>query len=116
MSILIGPDGNFFVQRKLINEQVAPVTVGEFSLSPEAFNFVEHDLSADTAEQIFKLIPTDMQAMCKQKDLIPTKAGLFQSDRDAMSERRSQASQTPRINNGDEIHFIFGGANRFTPR
>lgn len=51
-----------------------------------------------------------MQALCQDKKLLPTKASIFNNQTVESSKSRSDNSQIPHINSGDEIHFFFDGS------
>lgn len=110
MSILINAQGKVLADEEAINLLLSPVKVGHFSISDSAKDFLQDRLSAENVNQLFQFIPDEMQAFCRYKNLIPTRASIFQTQADKNSQTRSSASQTPHINEGNEIHFFFAGS------
>lgn len=110
MSILIDQNGKALAKEDAINLLLSPVLVGKFILSTEAKQFIGDELNEHNVNQLFQFIPKNMQALCQDKKLIPTKASIFKKKDSDPSQTRSEASQTPHINAGDEIHFFFDGS------
>ena len=110
MSILIDVSGKILTKERIVNQLLAPVQVGKFVISEEATKFIENELNEHNANQLFQFIPKDMHAFCQDKKLIPTKASIFKKQAGDVSQSRSEASQTPHINSGEEIHFFFDGS------
>lgn len=113
MSILINGKGLIYVDNVNINKFLAPILVGRFSISREAREFIKSTLKSQNADQLFRFIPNDMQKFCSEKDLIKTKASIFTKAAQSSDQKRSDASETPHINEGNEIHFIFAGSYIF---
>lgn len=110
MSILIDQKGKVFVKEEVLNQLLYPVQIGKFSLSNETKQFIENELNEHNTNLLFEFIPLDMQEYCLRKKLIPTKASIFKKQEGEISQTRSDASQTPHINSGDEVHFFYGGS------
>lgn len=98
--MLIDGNGKIFTKETAINRLLFPVRTGTFSISDEAKKFIKTKLNGANADQLFQFIPKEMQALCQEKKLMPTKASVFQNQVD-VSQSRSEASQTPHINSGD---------------
>lgn len=109
MGVLIDENGKVLTDENFINELLSPVLIGKFIISNEAHNLLA-DLSDDNANQLFQFIPKEMQDFCRNKNLIPTKASIFKENDQVSTQTRSEASQTPHINVGDELHFFFDGS------
>lgn len=109
MSILIDASGKVLTNENIVNQLLSPVHIGKFIIPIEAHNLLS-DLSDHNANQLFQFIPKEMQDLCKNKNLIPTKASIFKKNEQALPQARSEASQIPHINAGDELHFIFDGS------
>jgi cupin superfamily acireductone dioxygenase involved in methionine salvage len=110
MSILIDQNGKVFVNESAVNKLLSPVQIGKFVISHDAKQFIEAELNESNANQLFQFIPKDMHAFCQDKKLIPTKASIFKRQAIELSQTRSEASQTPHINSGEESHFFFDGS------
>lgn len=106
MSILIDPKGRVFAKEGVVNQLLEPVQIGKFVISDKAKQFIVNALNEGNVNQLFHFIPEDMQTLCQEKKLIPTKASIFKKQ----GEERSEVSQTPHINAGDELHFFFDGS------
>lgn len=105
MSLLIDKSGKIYENDSLVNQHLSPVQIGKFGISNEARQFIATDLNESNADQLFQFIPQEMDQFCRQnKKLIPTKASVFKE------APRSVTSQTPHINEGDEIHLFFDGS------
>lgn len=105
MSILIDQGGKIYENDSLVNQHLSPVQIGKFGVSEGAKKFITSGLNESNADQLFQFIPQEMDQFCRQeKKLIPTKASVFRE------APRSVTSQTPHINEGDEIHFFFDGS------
>ena len=110
MSILIDSKGKVFTREDLVNQMLFPVQVGNFIISHEAKQFIKIELDEDNVNQLFKFIPNNMLSLCQEKNLIQTKASIFKTKSEETSRSRSEASQIPHINSGDELHFFFDGS------
>lgn len=110
MSILIDSKGKAFGKEDLINQILSPVQIGNFTISHEAKKFIDNELKEENANQLFQFIPGNMRLLCEEKKLIQTKASVFKKQAEELSHSRSEASQTPHINSGDELHFFFDGS------
>lgn len=108
MSVLIDNNGNAYTNEQSINNLLSPVKIGKFLISAEATKFITDDLNETNANQLFQFVPT--AGIHRDKKLIPTKASIFKSIAGQLSQSRSEASQTPHINSGDESHFFFDGS------
>lgn len=113
MSLLISQNGEIFGNDVLINQRIFPVQVGKFRISDDANKFIMTSLDESNAEKLFQFIPQKMDQFCRnEKRLIPTKASVFKRQPEDASQKRSESSQTPHINEGNEVHFFFGGSYR----
>jgi cupin superfamily acireductone dioxygenase involved in methionine salvage len=110
MSVLIDENGKILTKESIANQLLTPVQFGKFIISDEATKFLENELNEHNTNQLFQFIPKEMLALCEDKNLIPTKASIFKTQTEDMSQARSEASQVPHINSGDEMHFFFGGS------
>jgi len=110
MSILINSNGKVFSKENLVNQILSPVQSGSFIVSHEAKQFIQDELNEDNANQLFQFVPNNMRSLCQEKKLIQTKASVFNKQAEESSQSRSEASQTPHINSGDELHFFFDGS------
>jgi mannose-6-phosphate isomerase-like protein (cupin superfamily) len=110
MCILIDSNGKIFANEASINRILSPVQVGNFSICNEAKNFIKAEMNEGNANRLFDFIPQDMLIFCQEKKLIQTKASVFKKSAEQLSQSRSDASQTPHINSGNEIHFFFDGS------
>lgn len=113
MSVLINTVGDVFVNNDLINKLLNPVLVGSFDISDVAKEFVKNKLDSQNTDQLFLCVPTKMQKFCSEKKLIKTRASIFKSATQSSDQKRSDASEKPHINEGNEIHFIFAGSYIF---
>ena len=110
MCVLIDSNGKIFATEDSINQILSPVQVGIFSIFNEAKDFIKTEMNEGNANKLFDFIPQDMLIFCQEKKLIQTKASVFKKSAEQLSQSRSDASQTPHINSGNEIHFFFGGS------
>lgn len=110
MSLLINQQGIVITETASINKCLQPVNIGRFSLSREAENFINNSLSESTVQNLYKYIPSELKQLCAEKKLIQTNASIFKPSATQQSDIRASASQTPHINEGNEIHFIFDGS------
>jgi len=110
MSILIDSKGKVFAKENLVNQILSPVQTGKFIISHEAGQFIENELNEENANKLFQFIPANMHVLCQEKKLIKTKASVFKKQEGELSHSRSESSQTPHINSGDELHFFFDGS------
>lgn len=111
MSILISQSGKVSVNTLDVNQVLAPVEIGNFTISRAAAQFIDEELSEHNVINLFQFIPEDLKNLCKDRKLIPTKASIFKTQvANSLSQTRSDVSQTPHINEGDELHFFFAGS------
>ncbi len=110
MSILIDQNGKVFANKEKANQLLLPVKIGKFEIKSETKKFIENDLNELNVDTLFQCIPTEMKDFCQYKKIFPTKASIFKSKQQEETEKRSEVSQIPHINAGDEIHFFFGGS------
>lgn len=115
MSLLIDPTGKVFENEAIVNQHLSPVQIGKFEISIETKEFINKELNDSNTDQLFGFIPEEMDQFCRQdRKLIPTKASIFrlnpQEKQQDTAQKRSESSQTPHINEGNEIHFIFEGS------
>jgi cupin superfamily acireductone dioxygenase involved in methionine salvage len=111
MSLLIDQNGHVFENSVRINQLLSPVQVGRFIISDDAREFMKNDMDDSNVDHLFRFIPKEMDQLCRQtKGLVPTKASVFKLTQQAGSQERSDASQTPHINAGNEVHFFFDGS------
>jgi hypothetical protein len=110
MCILFDEKGKVFTNEDIVNQLLSPVQTGKFTISNEAEKFIEAELNENNASQLFQFIPKEMIVLCKDKKLIQTKASIFKHDTEKVSQSRSEASQIPHINSGNEVHFFFDGS------
>ena len=110
MSILIDSKGKVFTREDLVNQKLSPAQIGNFIISHEANQFIKAELDEDNVNQLFQFIPNNMRSLCQEKNLIQTKASVFKKQAEESSQSRSEASQIPHINSGDELHFFFDGS------
>src|SRR6185312_1450333 len=110
MCILINENGRVFANENIINESLFPVQTGKFTISNEAEKFIETELNENNTSQLFQFIPKEMFEFCEDKKLISTKASIFKNDTEKVVQSRSEASQIPHINGGNEVHFFFDGS------
>jgi hypothetical protein len=110
MSILIDSKGKVFTREDLVNQKLSPAQTGNFIISHEAKQFINAELDEDNVNQLFQFIPNNMHSLCQEKNLIQTKASVFKKQSEESSQSRSNASQIPHINSGDELHFFFDGS------
>jgi len=108
LSTLITQESRVLVAPQLINKTLSPVHCGHFFLQEQEAELLE-SAQPDMARSLYALIPEEMKKYCRNKKLIETKAGVFQNKPAEDSLSRSDASQTPHINEGDEVHFFFSG-------
>lgn len=109
MSVLFDANGKVLTIETVVNQLLSPVHIGKFIIPNEAHNLL-NDLSDDNVNLLFQFIPKEMQDICKNKNLIPTKASIFKKKEPALIQNRSEASQIPHVNAGDELHFFFDGS------
>lgn len=110
MSILIDQNGGVFANNGVLNQLLSPVQVGKFIISYEAKQFIKDELNEHNTSKLFQFISKDMNIICQDKKLIQTKASIFKKCVQKVSQIRSEASQKPHINEGDEMHFFFDGS------
>ena len=113
MSVLIDNRGRVYVETAHVNRFLAPLLVGRFALPSEANEFIKNNLKPQNADQLFRFIPSDMDKFCHEKGLIKTRASIFKKAAQVADQKRSDASEKPHINEGNEIHFIFAGSYIF---
>lgn len=108
MSILINQTGEVLAKNASLNQTLFPVQTGKFIITPEATQFIETELNEHNVNHLFQFTPKDLQRYCQDKKLIQTKASIFKPQADELSpQTRSDASQIPHINAGDELHLFF---------
>jgi cupin superfamily acireductone dioxygenase involved in methionine salvage len=110
MCILVDQSGKIFANENSINQLLSPVQAGNFVISNEAKKFTNREMNESNANRLFDFIPQDMLAFCEDKKLIQTKASIFKKSAEQVSQSRSDASQIPHINSGNEVHFFFDGS------
>ena len=111
MCILIDQNGKIFATDDSINQILSPVQIGNFSINSEAKKFIKSEMNEDNTNKLFDFISQDMLSFCHEKKLIQTKASIFKKSAEQISQSRSDASQIPHINSGNEIHFFFDGSH-----
>lgn len=110
MSILINQHGLVIGNISSINQLLNPASIGCFTITKEAIDFMHKDLSESTVQTLYNYIPSELKKLCVEKQLIQTNASIFKPSVTQQSDVRGSASQTPHINHGNEIHFIFDGS------
>ncbi len=111
MSILINQNGGVSANDIAINHMLLPAQIGKFAISHKAAQFIKEELNENNVNKLFQFISNELQSLCLDKGLIQTKASIFKTQASEMlSQTRSNDSQTPHINAGDELHFFFDGS------
>lgn len=110
MCILIDEQGKIYTNKGIINQLLSPVKIGNFYIPDYSTKFIKDELNEANISQLFNFIPTEMHISCQKMGLIPTKASIFKKQRGEIPQVRSEASQTPHINSGNEMHFFFDGS------
>lgn len=110
MSLLIDAHGKILTRETFVNQLLSPVKIGKFIISCEAKKFIENKLNKHNANHLFQFIPRDMHAYCQNEKLIPTKSSIFKKRSQELPQSRSEASEIPHINSGNEMHFFFDGS------
>lgn len=112
MSVLISQDGKVLVNDIGKNQALLPVQTGSFTINPDTIQFIKDKLNENNVNELFQFIPDELKTLCQEKRLIPTKASIFKPQADELSSQtRSNASQIPHINAGNELHFFFAGSH-----
>ncbi len=111
MAVLIDNVGRICVDS--INNFLNPVLVGRFIVSNAGKEFIKNKLTSDNINLLFQYLPPDMEKFCSDKKLIKTKASMFKKSAQDSDQKRSDASEKPHINEGNEVHFIFAGGYIF---
>lgn len=110
MPILRDESGIVYTAIDTINRLIAPSEVGIFEISAEAKKLVEKPL--DKNSKIYSFIPSEMDAYCRAKGLMPSVAITYWSGCDEKVHDRVKRSRAPHTNSAgnNELHFVFAGA------
>ena len=109
MSILIDPSGKILTRESVVNQFLSPVQVGGFVVSQATRMFLQNELDENNVHELFSSISKEMTSFCQEKKLLPTRDSIFAAKGKEAALKRSEASQTPHINEGEEVHFFFDG-------
>lgn len=109
MAVLINKDGSVLAISKNINQLLSPIEVGRFEVCQQAKDIINNGINEDNVNDLFDFIPKEMHQICTIRNLMPTRASVFQRQ-EGENNTRSSASEIPHINEGNEIHFFFAGS------